>query len=511
MIPSSPAENPEENDPQGDGATRLVVIGGGIGGLAVALGAARRGQTVTVLEHDQEPPPSTPDAAFADWPRQGVPQFRQGHNFLARTRLALAQYAPDVLDALREAGAGERNQAAHIPGAERTPDDGELVSVTCRRTTFEWVLRTIVAAQPGIELCTGATAVGLRFGETSGAPMVIGVRLAGAVLPADLVVDAAGRRSPVRRWLRDAGVPLPPDTIEDCGITYVTRHYRLLPGARAPELRGFAAAVGDLGYLWYAVALGDRRTFSVFLGVPPWDSELRTACLRRFDAVARSIPVVEPWIDRGLAEPLMGPAPMAGNHNALRPFFAAGRLPVLGVLPVADALCTTDPVLGSGVPMALTHGFALAEAVAAHPRRPLEQADAYQQAVMPEVEARFAASVAEDRERLRRWRGEPPEPGDPAAARYDLIREGVLPGTAVDAHLCRAWLRRINMLSRPDDLLADPELVQRAEAVRQQRAGRAPRRPIPSRADLLAMAVEQRDAPLQSRERRQEGACPTNA
>lgn len=511
MNSCSPDEVPEDNEPHGVGATRLVVIGGGIGGLAVALAAARRGQGVTLLEHDEEPPPPTPDATFADWHRRGVPQFRQGHNFLARTRWILARHAPDVLDALLEAGAGERHQAAQIPGTERTPDDGELVSLTCRRTTFEWVLRRIVAAQPGVELRTGTSAVGLRFGESSGVPVVTGVRLPGAVLPADLVVDAAGRRSPVRGWLRSAGVPLPGDTIEDCGITYVTRHYRLLPGARAPALRGFVAAVGDLGYLWYGVSLGDRDTFSVFIGVPPWDSELRAACLRRFDAVARSIPVVEPWIDRGLAVPLLDPAPMAGNHNVLRPFVTAGCPPVLGVLPIGDALCTTDPVLGSGVPMALCHAFALAEAVVAHPHQPLEQADAYQQAVMPEVDARFAASVDEDRERLRRWRSEPAERGDPAAARHDLIREGVLPGTAIDAHLCRAWLRRINLLNGPDDLLADPELVRRAETIRQQRAGRAPRRPIPSRADLLAMAAEQRDARVDKRERREEGACPTNA
>jgi hypothetical protein len=140
-----------------------------------------------------------------------------------------------------------------------------------------------------------------------------------------------------------------------------------------------------------------------------------------------------------------------------------------------------------GVPLALSHAFALAETVAAHPGEPLAQAAAYHRAVMPEAEARFAASVADDWERSRRWRGEPADEDGPTAERHNLIRNGVLPGTSVDPELCRAWLRRINLLSLPDELFDDPELRGRAEAIRRQRAGRAPRLPVPTRADLFDM------------------------
>jgi 2-polyprenyl-6-methoxyphenol hydroxylase-like FAD-dependent oxidoreductase len=494
-----------------DAPAKVVVIGGGVAGLTAGLGVARRGHAVTVVERDDQPLPGTPDDAFDHWLRPGVPQIRQGHNFLARTRSVLARHAPDVLSALLEAGAGEHDQSVHIPGEERIPEDAELVNITCRRTTFEWALRRALASEAGVEFRRGAAAVGLRLGESDGIPAVTGLCLGDCVVPADVVVDAAGRRSPVRGWLRAAGVSLPLETVEDCGITYVTRHYRLRPSAQAPELRGFVTLLGDLGYMAYFIGVGDRRTFCVSLGVPPWDSELRAACLDRFEAITRSIPALEPWSDPGLAEPIMDAQPMAGNHNVLRPFMVDGRPAVLGLLPVGDSLCTTDVYFGWGVPLALSHGFALADAVATHPGRQLEQVKAFQLAVMPETEACFATSVADDRERSRRWRGEPRDPDDPVAERHDLIREGVLPGTSFDPDLCRAWLRRINLLDRPNDLFADPELVGRAEAIRRERSGRAPRHPIPTRADLLAMAGPRRPRRHISRTATPEEPCRPTA
>ena len=80
--------------------TNVLIIGGGLTGLATALFLARRGHTATILERDADEPPVDPLGAFDGWRRSGVAQRRQSHNFLARASKVLSAEAPDVVDAL---------------------------------------------------------------------------------------------------------------------------------------------------------------------------------------------------------------------------------------------------------------------------------------------------------------------------------------------------------------------------------------------------------------------------
>ena len=61
---------------------RILIIGGGICGLGAALLLARDGHEVTVLERDAGSLPPSADAAWEQWERKGVAQFRQPHNFM---------------------------------------------------------------------------------------------------------------------------------------------------------------------------------------------------------------------------------------------------------------------------------------------------------------------------------------------------------------------------------------------------------------------------------------------
>jgi choline dehydrogenase-like flavoprotein len=61
----------------------VVVVGGGVGGLAAALALGRAGHRVTVLERDLLPEHAGPEAAFVA-ERPGAPQAHQTHGFLAR-------------------------------------------------------------------------------------------------------------------------------------------------------------------------------------------------------------------------------------------------------------------------------------------------------------------------------------------------------------------------------------------------------------------------------------------
>ena len=265
----------------------MIVLGAGVGGLGAALTLARAGHPVTLVERDRTPMPEGPDDAF-EWDRRGAPQVRHSHALLARLHNLLRDRYPDVLASLLEAGATEIRFTETLPVAmtdrSARPGDDDLVAIACRRTTFEWVLRRAVLATEGVTLLDGTVAEalvaeparsGLAADGHRGAPRPVGRSRPGR-WTADLVVAALGRRSAVPRLLGQIGAEVTGDS-EDIGIVYLSRFYRLAPGAEAPASEGPIG--GDLGYLKYAVFLGDNRTFSVTLAVPTDDDELRSLLL----------------------------------------------------------------------------------------------------------------------------------------------------------------------------------------------------------------------------------------
>ncbi len=82
---------------------RIIIVGGGVGGLLAALGFARDGHRVELLERDPLPDVADVEAAF-DADRRGASQVHQTHGFLARIVVELRERFPDVLDQLLVAG-----------------------------------------------------------------------------------------------------------------------------------------------------------------------------------------------------------------------------------------------------------------------------------------------------------------------------------------------------------------------------------------------------------------------
>src|SRR3981081_429586 len=143
---------------------RVVVIGAGVGGLGTALALSRLGHDVTVLGRDRTPMPHNRAAPLA-WARRGAPQGRHSHAMLARLRNLLRDRYPDVLAALYDAGVTDWPLTVNLPPTiddpSPQPGDDDLVMLACRRTTFEWVLRTIVLAAPHVSLLDGVVVDGL--------------------------------------------------------------------------------------------------------------------------------------------------------------------------------------------------------------------------------------------------------------------------------------------------------------------------------------------------------------
>src|SRR3954451_2523284 len=224
---------------------RIVVVGGGVGGLTTALALGRGGHPVTVLERD--PLPATADAEEAfEAERRGAPQVHQTHGFLARLQVLMRERFPDVLGDLLAAG-GIKMPTTNNLGPKQ-PGDEDLEVIIVRRTTLEWVLRKAVVAEPTVEVRTGVVVSGVVADPSvdGQVPTVTGVRLEdGSVVDGDIVIASTGRRGAVPVWLEDIGVDVP-EEIRESGLMYLTRWYRLPPEfdvmSMDPKLGG------DLGF-----------------------------------------------------------------------------------------------------------------------------------------------------------------------------------------------------------------------------------------------------------------------
>lgn len=477
---------------------RVAVVGGGVSGLGSALALARQGHEVVVFERDDTPMPATADAAF-EWDRRGAPQVRHSHAFLARLRNMLRDDYPDLYASLLAEGATEMRFGDDLPPTitnfERAPGDDDLVMLACRRSTFEWVLRRAVLSQGGVELRTGVAVEGLVAADEPGRPRVTGVRLAGGdEFLADLVVVCGGRRSSLPDWLDAIGAPAMDERVEDTGIVYASRFYRLLPGASYPPRTGPIG--GDLGYVKYGVFVGDNGTFSITLATPVEDDELRklVADPQVFDAMARELVATAPWLD-GRAEPLSDDVHlMAGLLNRWRDFVVDGEPVATGVIPVGDSLLCTNPLYGRGCSTAFWGAHLMADAVAVFGDDVREAALAYDASLRAEILPWYRAGVEQDAEARRvaaaLLAGEDPDAdqSDPRTFMRGVFRDGLLPAMRTDAVVLRAFFRNLNLLTAPDSLAKDPDVGARVLAVWQDREQRPPEPPLgpKHRSELLA-------------------------
>ena len=460
-----------------DGETRrtAVILGGSVAGLATARLLARHFDRVVVLERDVRPDVALPEDAFGGWHRPSVPQFRHSHAFLARLRVILLAHMPDVLERLRTAGVREIALTETVPpGMPWTSrsDDEDVVLLACRRATFEWALRESVRTLGNVELREGAVVAGLIGAAGAGErPHVTGVRLADeAVLRADLVVDAAGRRTKTSDWLEAIGAPAPKERAFETGVLYYTRFYRLLRGA--PPVGGTGLVAGDLGWVKLAIFPGDQGTFSITVGPPVDDPVLkRIADPEQFERFIMAFPAMRPWREHGASAPVFGedtPVLAMGElrNRRRRLVDEAGPL-APGFVAVGDALYHSNPIYGRGCPSALMTAELLDEALGRFPRDPIAMARHYHETCEAHVRPFFDAAVAADRRMTGNRRAV--ASGNRAAmiqmaegAFGFFIDRGIVPATRVDPVVFRGLLRVFHMLDTPEELLLSPDLIVRS-------------------------------------------------
>ncbi|KLI98643.1 FAD-dependent oxidoreductase [Streptomyces albidoflavus] len=347
---------------------RVAVIGGGVGGLAAALMLGRRGHRVTVFEQDARRAGDDPHHDFFHWRRPRVPQADQPHSFLAPVRTVLRAELPDVLADLLARGAREYHEFDWFgTRPPHRPGDEDLVTLRTRRIVLEAALVAAVRRESAVTVRQGSKVGGLTL--TPGRPpRVAGVRVGAGTYPADLVVDASGRRSPVPGWLVAAGCRPPAVDSHRTGLAYLCRWYRLGPdGPREP---GRVKTGSSAPFALAGVFPSDNDTFAVNLVISTGDptrGALRDPAV--FETLARHFPACAAWL--GLpAEPLSPVLAMAGLDNRWTALADGAGPVVTGLVNTGDSLIHTNPTLGHGVALGLRtaqHLAAHADSVAADP------------------------------------------------------------------------------------------------------------------------------------------------
>jgi 2-polyprenyl-6-methoxyphenol hydroxylase-like FAD-dependent oxidoreductase len=464
---------------------RLVIAGGGIAGLALALAAGRQGQDVLVLERDPAPSADSPEAAFQT-SRVGAPQAHQTHGFLARLTKVLRQRFPDVLDALVDAGARELPLTRDL--GDPRPGDEELAILVLRRTTLEWVLRRAALTAPNVEI-RSEVGVGGVVVSPGPIPTVRGAQLInGDVVEAGTVVACTGRRGDVPAWMAQHGVEIP-EQEHDTRFVYLTRWYHWL---EARELVLPARLGGDLGFLKYLTVPCDGDTFSITLAVMAKDGELRSHLSdpETFERTCRMLPGPQEFFAHGPVEALGPVRPMGGLVNRLRTFLDADGQPrVLAFHAVGDAHTCTNPLYGRGCALGFVQATMVADALVEHPDDLVARSIAYEAACAREIEPWFHLSVQMDQFRPGQ-NGEGSEDGGRAAGTGetpgDVFARIIVEGGS-DPVIGRGILRFINLLALPQDLMTDMEFVAAvAPIVSNPEPAPLPTPEGPTREDVLA-------------------------
>jgi 2-polyprenyl-6-methoxyphenol hydroxylase-like FAD-dependent oxidoreductase len=487
-------------------AKHVIIVGGSVTGLGAALALSADGHRVTILERDATPMPASHVEAFEQWDRRGSPQVRHSHALLGRLYCLIRDHAPDLLEKLRACGAEELPM---IELARRTqpdlvaePGDENATLLACRRITFEYVLRRHVLDSGRVAFRDGVEVTGLDAvpGVDGAPPLVRGVKLVRPdgtreTLRADLVVDASGRRSKLADWLEAVGAPRPVEHSEPCGIFYSSRFYRIKPGVTPPQLSNGLGQ--DLGYLKIGLFPGDANIFSLTLAASPDDDVLRGLLrLRGFERAAAALPFVRDWVDPTVSEPVSDVHGMSNLRNTRRFLVQNGEPLALGVVAIGDALIHTNPIAGRGCSLGWVSAFLLAESLRKAPDDLRQLALELDAGVTREIVPWYELQLQQDRDAIEvdamQRRGEDPlqieRPDgsqDPKAFTRSLLREGLGHALRDDVNVLRAFMKVMNLLEPPQDLLKKPEIFQSVLSAWSDRHNRPPLAVGPTRSEMI--------------------------
>ena len=334
---------------------RAVVLGCGLAGIAAAAALRENCSEVVLVEQDRLPKEPTA--------RRGLPQSDQLHNLLGRAQMELERLLPGFGAALREAGCGEARVAdqTHVyESGKRAPERDLGLRILCAwRPVIDHVALRLLISGGGVSIRDGMRAVGLELnlsGEVSGA-VVKADEGRVETIDAEIVVDATGAGSRARQWLAAIGQTPPPLDMARPDQWYVTSL------CDRP-----ASWVGDEAFWLFFPSPQHTRAGLVSPVTPSqWYVSL-SGCSndeppRTFEAMkAFAATLGDPAIAA-----LLEHSVVVGKPHIFRRRIATWRrydrvpLPLVGFLPIGDAIGALNPLFGQGISVAAWQASGLAD------------------------------------------------------------------------------------------------------------------------------------------------------
>jgi 2-polyprenyl-6-methoxyphenol hydroxylase-like FAD-dependent oxidoreductase len=350
----------------------VVVIGGGLAGMAVAMMLAKRELPVVLIERDSQ------DAfgSTAKYPpvRPGAGHVNRPHNLRAGGRDVLRRSLPEVA---REVYALGARDAVEWPGA---PDEEHMTVLVLRRSLLERALLSCAGSLPTLSL---------RFGErvrdlviTEGRrPRVSGVFTSAGMLPARLVIDASGMHGKI------LGQFSPPRVSLRSRLFFTSQPFQLTG-------QGFANTLGACA-VWIdppseAVAhvrlfLHDQPYASVLVVFHAKDEPPSQELVHSTYQAILSRAGLQQYFDGAIP---LSPIQVIGFlRSRLGLLDTQSHDPVSGIHQIGDALMAIDPLASKGAALGLIQAEMLASAISAdftdHDRQREALLHAYHEWIVP--------------------------------------------------------------------------------------------------------------------------------
>lgn len=344
----------------GSARNHAIVLGGSIAGLLAARVLSEHYARVTLFERDKLP--------LVPAHRRGVPHDRHFHGLLPHGLRLIEDLFPCITDALTGDGALVGDVLAHIRwymrGQMMRQTSAGLTVLSASRPLLEAAVRDRVRLLPNVRMRDQHQVTGLLTSQdrqrVTGIKVTSQASRSGLLIPADLVVDASGRGSRIRRWISELGYPPPPTDRVSIGLRYASRVFAASPAvfgndiivAVAPSARGRPSGVmqrieGDRVLVTLVGVHGDR---------PPPDPD-------GFARYAGTLAAPDIYDLIRASTPLSGPAQFHLPTYERHRYEQMAAFPA-GLLLVGDAVCSFNPVYSEGISAAARTALALHDQLA---------------------------------------------------------------------------------------------------------------------------------------------------